>query len=282
MSDPPAYTPLILIQCDGVRPSCGQCRKGAIACEGYDITPVFKNQSAPSHSRSTAARPTDIKWRQLQTPQGRRDFSRRHRSRHDVLAAATSYPAAVQIRVHVSQQLPEDSPSAPMPLYSWSHDSLIQEFLDNMLPPVGAKRYCVFGWLRDVITWKEESDVTRLALTALATGWAGRADGRPELVGKGLQMYSAAAHRLSDEIPHSRPPLILATTGVLIVYELFEFGSKDNAGCGYHMDGAVASASAARSLDLAVPPFLHVFDFFRVIFVSLNLDRAPQRVLTRT
>lgn len=155
-----------------------------------------------------------------------------------------------------------------MPLSSWSHDSLIQDFLDNMLPPTGTKRYCLFSWLRDIISWKEDSDVTRLALTALATGWAGRVDNRPDLVGKGLQMYGVAAHRLCREIPGCKPPLILATTGVFIVYELFEFGPEGNAGCSYHMDGAAASVRAAKALDIAEPPFVRVFDFFRVIFVS--------------
>lgn len=217
-----------------------------------------------------------IKWRQLETPHRRRNTSRRDAG-HDPIAVASPINAVARFQVktqalRAAAQSIINSPCPPVPLHSWSHDSLIEDFITSVQHPAGSRRRCIFAWLQELIAWKEESDVTRLALTALATGWAGRVDARPDLVDKGLQMYGAAADRLCREIPRCRPPLILATTGVFIVYELFEFGAHDNAGWSYHMAGAAASARAAASLDISAPPFLHVFDFCRLIFVS---DYSP-------
>lgn len=163
------------------------------------------------------------------------------------------------------------SPSWPLLHQSWSHDSLVADFVTNIIPPADSNRYCVFSWLRDTITWTPvDAGVTRLAVSALATGWAGRVELRPDLIVKGLQMYTSATQQLRRDLSEARPPQMLATTAAFALYELFEFGSQDNNGWQYHIAGAAASVQASSEVDLSMGPNLQILDFFRAIFVRLS------------
>lgn len=137
----------------------------------------------------------------------------------------------------------------------------------------------MFSWLRDIVLpWKETTDVTKLAITALATGWVGRVERRPDLVNKGLQMYGVATGRLCHAIPASKPLQVLVTAGIFIIYELFEFGSQDNEVWERHMAGAAASVKASSLDELAMCPYTHIFDLCRAIIVSCEQSRCPPQV----
>jgi hypothetical protein len=146
----------------------------------------------------------------------------------------------------------------------------VADFLENIIPPAKSNRYCVFSWLRDAVSSvPDDAGAIKLAVSALATGWTGRVDYRQDFIHKGLEMYTAAAQKLGRGIGESRPPHILAVTALFTMYELFEFGSQDNNGWQYHILGASASVEASDEVELSACPYVHVFDFFRPIFVSL-------------
>lgn len=155
------------MQCDGHRPACGQCRRSVIVCEGYAAPNVFMHKSASCYEKTSPTETNeDSKWIRTRGYHGMNFLE------------------------------PVISPSPPLAQYSWSHAPLIADFLNNILPPTTARRHCVFSWLRDIVLpWKETTDVTKLAITALATGWVGRVERRPDLVNKGLQMYGVATGR---------------------------------------------------------------------------------------
>ncbi|KAI1636100.1 hypothetical protein F4809DRAFT_610705 [Biscogniauxia mediterranea] len=154
---------------------------------------------------------------------------------------------------------------------TWSVDQILGEFLDNCLP-LSASQEVPLSWIRSLVSVEKDVDALPLAMSALAFGWAGHVDGHPQLVGKGLQLYSAAVRQLRSEIHVHSPLQILATTAIFTFYELCEFGSEANRGWTYHLAGIAASLLALGPEMVSTEPYLQVFSFCRMIFIIHGLN----------
>ncbi|RYO73921.1 hypothetical protein DL766_005880 [Monosporascus sp. MC13-8B] len=96
------------------------------------------------------------------------------------------------------------APLPPLRFLSWSHDEILADFLDNCLP-LGATQEVPLSWLRTLVPMEKEIDALPLAMSALAIGWAVHADGEPQLIDKGLQLYNAAVRQLRKDIQGCSP-----------------------------------------------------------------------------
>ncbi|RYP74000.1 hypothetical protein DL771_003311 [Monosporascus sp. 5C6A] len=164
------------------------------------------------------------------------------------------------------------APLPPLRFQSWSHDEILAEFLDNCLP-LGATQEVPLSWLRSLMPMEKEIDALPLAMSALAIGWAGHADGEPQLIAKGLQLYNAAVRQLRDDIQGHSQLQVLATTVIFTVYELFEFGSGSSHGWLCHVSGIAATLHILGPDMVANEPYLQIYSFVRMIFMIEGLRR---------
>ncbi|KAI0595932.1 hypothetical protein F4775DRAFT_566622 [Biscogniauxia sp. FL1348] len=239
------------IKCDEQKPRCGQCRKGVRVCEGYHQPTIFLNSSGEDYKNGAPS--LHGKDKPI--------------SKTPYLEKKTPYRNAwsVQKAIPPPRCLPSQT-------WSWSVDQILGEFLDNCLP-LSASQEVPLSWIRNLVSVEKEVDALPLAMSALAFGWAGHVDGRPQLVDKGLQLYSAAVRQLRSEIHVHSPLQVLATTAIFTFYELCEFGCETNPGWIYHMAGIAASLVALGPEMVSTEPYLQVFSFCRMIFIIHGLNR---------
>lgn len=164
--------------------------------------------------------------------------------------------------------MPSASPLPPLRFQSWSHDEILADFLTHCVP-AGATQEVPLSWLRALMPMEKEIDALPLAMSALAVGWAGHADGEPQLIDKGLQLYSAAVRQLRADIPVARtaPLQVLATTALFTLYELCEFGSESSRGWLCHMSGLASTLRLLGPEMVAAEPYLQIYSFIRTIYV---------------
>lgn len=177
----------------------------------------------------------------------------------------------------------------PLRFQSWSHDELVSAFLDSCLPS-SASQHVPLAWLRSLLPMHKDVDALPLAISAVAFGWAGRVlnhgGGGGDLVAKSLQLYNAAVHQLrtTTTAPEGRQmtmktttaggvvwlPLqqVLATTAVLVLYELYEFGSESSPGWLCHVAGMAVTLRELGPEMVAFNPYRDIFSFCRMLFVS--------------
>ncbi|KAI1496436.1 hypothetical protein F5X99DRAFT_400479 [Biscogniauxia marginata] len=259
------------IKCDEQRLRCGQCRKGVRICDGYDQPTIFLNSSTGDYENGTL-------------PLGEDQIRFRNRSVDDYAwpnGDKTGRVVVSRTKQRSWRGLPygngdntRETVPAPRCLSSqtWSIDQILGEFLDNCLH-LSASQEVPLSWIRSLVPMEKDVDALPLAMSALAFGWAGHVDGRPQLVDKGLQLYNAAVKQLRSDI-HARSPLqVLATTAIFTFYELCDFGSEQNPGWLYHLAGIAAVLQALGPEMVSVEPYLQVFSFCRMIFIVHGLNR---------
>ena len=159
-------------------------------------------------------------------------------------------------------------PPLPLHFQSWSHAEILADFLSHSLP-TEATQEVPLSWLRALMPMDKEVDALPLAMSALAIGWAGHADGEPRLVDKGLQLYNAAVCQLRTDIQSHAPLQVLATTAIFTLYELFEFGSESSHGWLCHMSGIASNLRLLGPEMVAGEPYLQIYSFIRMIYVRL-------------
>ncbi|RYP35737.1 hypothetical protein DL767_003682 [Monosporascus sp. MG133] len=265
--------------CDEQKPRCGQCRKGARVCDWSKGPATFLNRSTADYELSR--RRSNLRFRNRFVD----DFE--WMSQHDGELVATSEPTCSVFRICKSRKMlpnqgittarspkPEGifAPLPPLRFQSWSHDEILAEFLDNCLP-LGATQEVPLSWLRSLVSMEKEIDALPLAMSALAIGWAGHADGEPQLIDKGLQLYNAAVRQLRVDIQGHSPLQVLATTVIFTVYELFEFGSESSHGWLCHVSGIAATLRILGPEMVANEPYLQIYSFVRMVFTIEGLRR---------
>ncbi|KAI5920531.1 hypothetical protein F4810DRAFT_410118 [Camillea tinctor] len=269
------------VKCDEQKPRCGQCRKGVRVCEGYDQPTIFLNSSSGDYEDGTPSLHGKSKPRFKNHSVDDYAWSNGDSSSHGRVTATWKKKQQRSCRETKRKKTPyvecwsiQRALPAPRCLSSqtWSVDQILGEFLENCLPP-SASQEVPLCWIRSLVSMEKDVDALPLAMSALAFGWAGRVDGRPQLVDKGLQLYSAAVRQLRCDIRVRSPLQVLATTAIFTFYELCEFGSEANPGWLYHMAGIAAVLQALGPEMVAVDPYLQVFSFCRMIFIIHGLNR---------
>jgi hypothetical protein len=88
-----------------------------------------------------------------------------------------------------------------------------------------------------VVSMAHEPQALTLAVSALGMEWAGHIDDRTKCIENGLENYVAAVGELRKDISHTSAEQIISTVSLLILYELYEFGSEFSRGWITHLDG---------------------------------------------
>ncbi|KAH7029095.1 uncharacterized protein B0I36DRAFT_363684 [Microdochium trichocladiopsis] len=154
----------------------------------------------------------------------------------------------------------------PEPSLTWLrfYDGLLGDFLDNCLPS-HATTEVPLRWLRTLMSVNKDIDALPLAMSALAVSWAGHVRGNDNLVNQGLQIYSFASSKLRAEHPYPGQTQFLATTVLLALYELFEFGDESNKGWICHAAGITTALRTLKPEGVTEPLCLEIFLFVRTI-----------------
>jgi hypothetical protein len=152
----------------------------------------------------------------------------------------------------------------------WAVENILSQFLETCLPPE-ATQEAPLGWVASLVPMKKDVDALPLAMSALAFGWAGHVNAQPQLVDKALQLYNAAIQQLRHDLTTCSPLQMLAATALFVIFELCEFGSKFNPGWQTHMQGISAVLLSLGPEKVSEPPYVQIYSFCRVIFVSVVL-----------
>lgn len=155
----------------------------------------------------------------------------------------------------------------------WAVQNITGQFLETCLP-LSAAQEAPLSWLGEIRDMGRDIDALPLAVSALALGWAGRVDGRPQLADKGLQLYSAAVRQLRSDMRTCSLLQSLVVTAIFVAFELCQFGSKGNPGRLAHMQGIAAFLQALGPESVSVGPYLKIYSFCRVVFVSTRRNRV--------
>ncbi|KAI0441311.1 hypothetical protein F4803DRAFT_523750 [Xylaria telfairii] len=267
------------IKCDEQKPTCGQCRKGVRDCEGYDQATIFRHSTggdfvdaSDSHCQSVTQFSSwsagNITWvdhhgvgnnGQMVTQQ-----KRPKRRVHPYVRARLK---------HAQTQL---SRTAPLPRTPNSLVLAVQnitgQFLELCLP-LSETQEAPLAWLGEIQEMGQDVDALPLAMSALALGWAGHANDQPRLADTGLQLYNAAIRQLRDDMSTYSPLQSLVVTTIFVAFELCQFGSTGNPGWLTHMKGIAAFLQALGPEKVSMDPYLKIFSFCRVVFITQGLSR---------
>jgi hypothetical protein len=149
---------------------------------------------------------------------------------------------------------------------SWSHDEILADFIANCLP-TSASYEVPLMWIRTLVSTEKEINALPLAMSALAVGWAGHTGNEPQLVSKGLQLYTTALGQLKHELAARSQLQVLATTAIFTLYELFEFGPANSRGWLYHVSALSGTLRNLGPDAVSREPYLQIFSFCRTIYV---------------
>lgn len=263
-------------QCDERKPSCGQCRKGVRECEGYGQPTIFRNSTsgdfvdAPdSHCQSVAQFNSqsagNITW--VDHHEVRND---NQMAPHQKRPKKRVHPYARARLKRAQAQLSRTAPLAhtPNPLVL-AVQNITGQFLELCLP-LSENQEAPLAWLGEIQEMGQDVDALPLAMSALALGWAGHANDQPQLAGTGLQLYNAAIRQLRDDMGTYSPLQSFVVTTIFVAFELCQFGSTGNPGWLTHMKGIAAFLQALGPEKVSMDPYLKIFSFCRIIFVSIN------------
>lgn len=204
---------------------------------------------------------------------------RKQQHQGQLIQRKRAHPYALAKLKHAQAQLLGAVPVPRTP------DSLIQavqnitgQFLELCLP-FSETQEAPLSWLVEIKQMEQDIDALPLAMSALALGWAGQVDSdgssvnRPQLAGKALQLYSAAVKQLRNDMGTGRysPLQSLVVTTVFVAFELCQFGSRSNPGWLAHMQGIAAFLQALGPENVSADPYLKIYSFCRVVFVSCIL-----------
>ena len=139
-----------------------------------------------------------------------------------------------------------------------------------MCKPLSDTQEAPLAWLGEIKRWERDIDALALAMSALALGWAAHVENQQQLSSKSLQMYDAALRQLRKDFTNYSPLQSLVVTTVFVVFELCQFGSKGNPGWLTHMKGIAAFLQELGPEKVSSDPYLKVYCFCRVVFVSFT------------
>ncbi|KAI1274138.1 hypothetical protein F5Y07DRAFT_221525 [Xylaria sp. FL0933] len=268
------------IKCDEQRPRCGQCRKGARQCEGYDQPTIFRNSftgdfagTLPQSDSQKTIRFSnqsveDVAWASAHETSSDKQLVARKRQTKE-----RTHPYAIARLKRAQAQL---AGTAPLPrtlnAQVLAVESITGQFLEICMPRSETQE-APLAWLGEIKEREQDIDALPLAMSALALGWAGHVNKQPQLAGKSLQLYNAAIRQLRNDMSAYSPLQSLVVTTVFIAFELCQFGSKGNPGWLTHMKGVAAFLQELGPDKVSVDPYLKIYSFCRVIFIMQGLNR---------
>ncbi|KAI1364013.1 hypothetical protein F5Y08DRAFT_308058 [Xylaria arbuscula] len=267
------------IKCDEGRPRCGQCRKGARECEGYDRSTIFRN----SFAGNFAVTPNfngqgviqidnqpvqDVAWAPAHGCHREKQLApRKRQTKQRVHPYAIAKSKRAQAQLAGAMPLPRT-----LDAQVWAVECITGQFLE-LCKPLSATQEAPLAWLGEIKDWMRDIDALPLAMSALALGWAGHVDNQQQLASKGLQLYDAALCQLRKDMKNYSPLQSLVVTTVFVVFELCQFGSKGNPGWLTHMKGVAAFLQELGPEKVSSDPYLKVYSFCRVVFIMQGLTR---------
>ncbi|KAJ3572584.1 hypothetical protein NPX13_g4999 [Xylaria arbuscula] len=251
------------IKCDEGRPRCGQCRKGARECEGYDRSTIFRNSFADNFAVTPNfgdqgviqidSQPVrDVAW--VPADESRRDKPLAPRRRQTKQRA---HPYAIAKSKRAQAQLAGATPlPRTLDAQVWAVECITGQFLE-LCKPLSATQEAPLAWLGEIKDWMRDIDALPLAMSALALGWAGHVDNQQQLASKGLQLYDAALRQLRKDMKNYSPLQSLVVTTVFVVFELW----------------VAALLQELGPEKVSSDPYLKVYSFCRVVFIMQGLNR---------
>ncbi|KAI0433154.1 hypothetical protein F5Y09DRAFT_98469 [Xylaria sp. FL1042] len=267
------------IKCDEQRPRCGQCRKGARECEGYDQPTIFRNSFTGDfadtlHSNGQKAirfhnqSVEDVAWANAdEAPSDKQLVARKRQTKE------RSHPYAMARLKRTQAQLGGATPlPRTLDAQVWAVECITGQFLEICMPRAETQE-APLAWLNEIQERERDIDALPLAMSALALGWAAHVNNQPQLAGKSLQLYNAAIRQLRNDLSAYSPLQSLVVTTVFVAFELCQFGSKGNPGWLTHMKGIAAFLRELGPEKVSDDPYLKIYSFCRVVFIMQGLNR---------
>lgn len=156
-----------------------------------------------------------------------------------------------------------------LPPSSLESQPILHMFIGHCLPPSrAASQEMPLQWLQSMDPSHNEPRALSLAISALASGWAGHVNDHPKCIEKGLKSYVAAVGELRKDISHTSAEQAISTISLLTLYELYEFGSEFSLGWMTHLKGMGRLFVALGPSAVSKTPLNQIFSFYRIIEVS--------------
>jgi hypothetical protein len=206
----------VVLQCDYQRPSCGQCTRAGIVCEGYERQRVFILSTGGQSSKSGSPEkkeededqtPTE---EQQQPPQQQTPRAQRQQPQPGVIVRRPG-PRTV---AHKSLERTS------------FQDATLGLFWNDYLP--GGKRFSpetagmtIGSWTIAAEDLSHHDNVVKYPLLAVAAAHVGRTKGDPAMTARGMQMYGRGLVEIASALNDSkkaRSDAVLAANRLLSFY----------------------------------------------------------------
>ncbi|KAL1963382.1 hypothetical protein VTN77DRAFT_8398 [Rasamsonia byssochlamydoides] len=268
------------IRCDLGRPTCGRCTRSSRVCEGYDKPTIFLNHF-PRH------------FEQLEIPRNsvQQTNGGNYGPRPDGSSWEPGRPADEVVRFSRDRIMPNNNElilgipnlqKLACLVEAAQHDQALASFVTYCLP-ARASEEVPLSWLSSLARIPKKTRALPLAASTLCYGWIGHVENRPDIVDDGLRLYSRTLEDLQEVLRQNEPalqPEILPTMQLLVLYELFEFGTESGAGWLTHSAG-IETALRLRGPEMHVEGLdLQMFQFYRTIGILKGMTSRKSTFLS--
>ncbi|EEA19130.1 ccr4 associated factor [Talaromyces marneffei ATCC 18224] len=254
------------IKCDGGRPTCKQCARGLWTCEGYNRTLAFRNHSSStfSHKRRHYRRGNATQIDSLTTP------SAQH-------IAHVSYAQNAGILADDRLLEPQSfAQAANQALYDQSFSSFI-----TLCLPERASMDVPLAWLLSLHHGSIYSKTLSLAAAGVGYGWIGHEVHSSDALYLGRSLYCSALSSAQDLLNGSKyTEGLLPTIMMLLLYELFEFGTQSSLGWKAHASGIETILQLYAPQIFTKPLGFQLFYSYRTIGVLRSLTTRKSTFLS--
>ncbi|KAH8694104.1 hypothetical protein BGW36DRAFT_384377 [Talaromyces proteolyticus] len=240
------------IKCDLSTPTCGQCARGSWKCEVYSKPVVFLNQYSATYEKSPTRLPSLRKGLPNAYENTRPLTSSKSVQTGDGLSNMQSF-------AHV--------------INSAQYNQLLSSFVTFCLPKQTSEDVPL-AWLSSLAKESRKSDILLLATASLGFGWMGHMENRPDVLKNGLIFYGRALEHLRAILSRRQPKLspdLLPTIMMLLLYEIFEFGTQSSVGWISHTSGieTVLQLRGPHSFNDGLD--FQMFHFYRTVGILKGL-----------
>ncbi|QKX57516.1 uncharacterized protein TRUGW13939_04630 [Talaromyces rugulosus] len=254
------------IKCDLSRPTCGQCARGSWKCEGYKKPVVFLNEYSTTYQASSTRSPIasqDAGIKGLSVTQNNQQLlssEQAVRSREEKLN--------LQLFSHA--------------VNTAQYDQILASFVTFCLPTQTSEEVPL-AWLSSLAREPKKSRALLLSSASLGYGWMGHVENRVDVSNNGRRFYSQALGRLRSTL--SQPALIsdlLPTILMLLLYEIFEYGTQSSAGWISHTEGIETVLRLRGSHPFTDSLEFQMFHFYRTVGILKGLTTRKSCFLSNT
>ncbi|CRG88345.1 putative protein AN5342 [Talaromyces islandicus] len=231
------------------------CARGSWKCEGYQRSVVFLNEYSTTFQASSAHPPfvsQDIGTKGLSITQNNpklRSSEQAGLSRKE------------QLNLHAFAHAVNTA----------QYDQILASFVTFCLPTQTSEEVPL-AWLSSLAREPKKSRALLLSSASLGYGWMGHVENRLDMSNNGRKFYSHALGRLRSTL--SQPVLgsdLLPTILMLLLYEMFEYGTQSSAGWISHAEGIETVLQLRGPHPFTDSLEFQMFHFYRTVGILKGL-----------